>query len=294
MAGYPGRRDHLAKRTAGPLGPARILRVLVLLLIFLAALVFVCMCAGPTGAGSLHVMKGILSASLEPPDKNIIYSLRLPRILLVGVVGAALFLAGVVFQAVLRNPLAEPYVLGVWAEQPWEPLSESWPEHPPCRSVYRNLHSSGAMLTVVLVFGIARTGKRDQIQHDYPVGCDRECLFLRGNHVFDFDHQQYRSPQYHALAQGESGDGGKAPDDPCPGNSPGRMWIHLLLCSGHESSGHLGADRLAIGGRHGKDLNWAARGSLPGYKCSSIHQRHHCSCGSRHSAYRVNLFSLNG
>lgn len=85
----------------------------MLLLIFLAALVFVCMCAGPTGAGSLHVMKGILSASLEPPDKNIIYSLRLPRILLVGVVGAALFLAGVVFQAVLRNPLAEPYVLGV-------------------------------------------------------------------------------------------------------------------------------------------------------------------------------------
>ena len=39
--------------------------------------------------------------------------IRLPRILLGIVVGAALSVAGASFQALLRNPLADPYVLGV-------------------------------------------------------------------------------------------------------------------------------------------------------------------------------------
>ena len=43
----------------------------------------------------------------------IIWNIRLPRALLAGLVGAALSLSGVTFQAVLRNPLADPYLLGV-------------------------------------------------------------------------------------------------------------------------------------------------------------------------------------
>ena len=43
----------------------------------------------------------------------IIFSLRLPRIALAIGVGAALAIAGAAFQALLRNPLADPYVLGV-------------------------------------------------------------------------------------------------------------------------------------------------------------------------------------
>ena len=39
--------------------------------------------------------------------------IRLPRILLGILVGAALSVAGASFQALLRNPLADPYVLGV-------------------------------------------------------------------------------------------------------------------------------------------------------------------------------------
>ena len=39
--------------------------------------------------------------------------MRLPRILFAGIVGASLSLGGVVFQALLRNPLADPYVLGI-------------------------------------------------------------------------------------------------------------------------------------------------------------------------------------
>jgi iron complex transport system permease protein len=43
----------------------------------------------------------------------IVFSLRLPRIALAISVGAALAMAGAAFQALLRNPLADPYVLGV-------------------------------------------------------------------------------------------------------------------------------------------------------------------------------------
>jgi len=46
-------------------------------------------------------------------DEDILMKVRLPRVLIACVVGAGLALAGVVFQALLRNPLAEPYILGV-------------------------------------------------------------------------------------------------------------------------------------------------------------------------------------
>src|SRR5262249_62349375 len=43
----------------------------------------------------------------------IILAIRLPRVLLAIVVGAALSSAGAAYQALLRNPLADPYILGV-------------------------------------------------------------------------------------------------------------------------------------------------------------------------------------
>src|SRR5438477_1732205 len=46
-------------------------------------------------------------------DYSLILNLRLPRILLSVLVGASLSIAGTSFQALLRNPLADPYVLGV-------------------------------------------------------------------------------------------------------------------------------------------------------------------------------------
>lgn len=49
----------------------------------------------------------------DNPDANIFFIVRLPRVLLACVAGAALACAGAVFQALLRNPLATPYILGV-------------------------------------------------------------------------------------------------------------------------------------------------------------------------------------
>lgn len=46
-------------------------------------------------------------------SSNIIYTIRLPRILLAALVGAALSISGVTMQGLFRNPLAEPYILGI-------------------------------------------------------------------------------------------------------------------------------------------------------------------------------------
>ncbi|MEP7338466.1 MAG: iron ABC transporter permease [Acidobacteriota bacterium] len=51
--------------------------------------------------------------ALSREQEVIVFSLRLPRIALAIGVGAALAMAGAVFQAMLRNPLADPYILGV-------------------------------------------------------------------------------------------------------------------------------------------------------------------------------------
>ncbi|WP_221564972.1 iron ABC transporter permease [Alkalihalobacillus sp. TS-13] len=44
---------------------------------------------------------------------SIVMNIRLPRVILAGIVGAALAIAGAAFQGLLRNPLADPYTLGV-------------------------------------------------------------------------------------------------------------------------------------------------------------------------------------
>jgi iron complex transport system permease protein len=53
------------------------------------------------------------SCSLSAEERAILFDIRLPRILLAGAVGTCLAAAGAAYQALLRNPLAEPYLLGV-------------------------------------------------------------------------------------------------------------------------------------------------------------------------------------
>lgn len=57
------------------------------------------------------VRKGLGGETLQPVE-TVIWQLRFPRVLLAGLVGGALALAGAVFQGVFRNPLADPYLIG--------------------------------------------------------------------------------------------------------------------------------------------------------------------------------------
>ena len=101
--------------TANP--PRIVIRLIwtscLLLVVFLVA-VFAGISAGSSGGGMLSVLQVILGKS--DPDSMlhaIIWQIRLPRVLLAALVGATLSLGGLVFQALLRNLLAEPYILGI-------------------------------------------------------------------------------------------------------------------------------------------------------------------------------------
>jgi iron complex transport system permease protein len=67
---------------------------------------------GPVGI-SLGDILDVFFGEGESATRTIVLHLRLPRVLLAGLVGSGLAVSGAVFQALLRNPLAEPYVLGV-------------------------------------------------------------------------------------------------------------------------------------------------------------------------------------
>ncbi|MEC5341330.1 iron chelate uptake ABC transporter family permease subunit [Brenneria populi] len=53
--------------------------------------------------------------ALDPIDEGIIWNYRLPRALVAGACGAGLATCGVILQSLLRNPLADPYLLGISA-----------------------------------------------------------------------------------------------------------------------------------------------------------------------------------
>jgi len=102
------------RRMHRPLSPGKVLWVSFLLCILLFL----------TGAASLlvgtaHVSAGELwdvitgAAGERSTAGLIVLNIRLPRILLAGLVGLALSVGGLVFQALLRNPLADPFILGV-------------------------------------------------------------------------------------------------------------------------------------------------------------------------------------
>jgi len=77
---------------------------------FLTVLVFViCLSIGSRCINPVL----LITNSSEDPIGCIILKMRLFRLLNAGVVGAALAASGLAYQAVLRNPLAEPYILGI-------------------------------------------------------------------------------------------------------------------------------------------------------------------------------------
>lgn len=86
-----------------------VLATLALLTVATAAL---CLMVG-TELTSPMALWSALSDSVDPALRAILLDLRMPRIALAAGVGAALASCGVLFQAMLRNPLAEPYILGL-------------------------------------------------------------------------------------------------------------------------------------------------------------------------------------
>lgn len=94
-----------------PAAASMLARLLAVLALAVAALLL----ATAAGAASLPLRDVFLAlvGRGDPLTRTIVLDLRLPRAALALVCGGALATSGAVFQALLRNPLAEPYVLGV-------------------------------------------------------------------------------------------------------------------------------------------------------------------------------------
>jgi len=97
-----------------PLTPAKVAGLSIIMCLLLLLVATISLVLG-TAELSLRQISGLLSGTLpmEDPARLIIFKIRLPRVILGGLVGFALSLGGVVFQALLRNPLADPFILGV-------------------------------------------------------------------------------------------------------------------------------------------------------------------------------------
>ncbi|UCF64269.1 MAG: iron ABC transporter permease [bacterium] len=92
------------------------LRQIVFLIIILLIFLLILFSAPFIGSQSLdyHEVLQYLKGH-DNPDGIIFFRIRFPRVLLSAISGASLALAGVIFQGLLRNPLATPYTLGVSA-----------------------------------------------------------------------------------------------------------------------------------------------------------------------------------
>src|SRR5580700_2376255 len=88
------------------------LRSLLILLVLAAAVFVAALLIGSSGIGLSRALAA-LAGTGDEATRNVLVAVRLPRVLAAFGVGSLLALAGVLLQALFRNPLADPYVLGV-------------------------------------------------------------------------------------------------------------------------------------------------------------------------------------
>jgi iron complex transport system permease protein len=102
--------DNVPRPVTAHLTLRRFLRVNLLLLLLLVITMAIAACVGSVRVDLGKALDGSLANNV---DRVILFETRLPRVLLAAVVGAALAVAGVTLQGLLRNPLAEPHLIGV-------------------------------------------------------------------------------------------------------------------------------------------------------------------------------------
>jgi len=108
------------------------------------------------GTGIFHFVR-----QWDPTSELIVWQVRMPIVVGAALVGAALAVAGVLFQGMLRNPLADPFLIGTSSGAA---LGAAIAFVLPFDTVYGSFFSLtpllafvGAMLTVLLVYSIARS-----------------------------------------------------------------------------------------------------------------------------------------
>lgn len=107
----------------------------------------------------LHRIGASVTPSWTEATAAIVLDLRLPRVLLAATVGAGLAGAGTVFQGLLRNPLADPYIVGVSAGAAFGAtlaITMGWGAGPAGLAATPALAFIGALAATAVVYLLAR------------------------------------------------------------------------------------------------------------------------------------------
>lgn len=83
----------------------------IIVILLLIGSLFYALTTGSIKITPWELISGLIKG--DNPDVQVIYDLRFPRIIIALFAGAALSVSGVLFQAVMRNPLAEPGIIGI-------------------------------------------------------------------------------------------------------------------------------------------------------------------------------------
>jgi iron complex transport system permease protein len=132
--------------------PARVIALSAAGALTLALAILAGMLFGPTAID----LATVVSFDPDTIDVRKVFGYRLPRTLAAAVIGGALAVAGVVFQALIRNPLASPYVLGVSTGGSLGAVVAVTAGF----TLVPAAAFAGAILAIVLVYGAARSGGR--------------------------------------------------------------------------------------------------------------------------------------
>jgi iron complex transport system permease protein len=155
-------------------GPRRHISIILLLLLVLITCVMVATAVGSVSIAFGDVIKicwnKVTPFDFTPTwravDETIVLQIRLPRVIGGALVGAALATAGVLFQGLLRNPMADPYIIGTSAGSA---LGATVAMLLPVSTAFLGfgmvpvLAFAGALSTVFLVYYLARVGGRTPV-----------------------------------------------------------------------------------------------------------------------------------
>lgn len=116
-------RSRRAVRTSATSSPVSTRTPILVSAVVLLGVTIISTAIGPANLSLTTVIEVLLAhlpflhlhSSVSAMDQAIIWQIRLPRVVLAGLVGSMLALGGASYQGVFRNPLADPYLLGVAA-----------------------------------------------------------------------------------------------------------------------------------------------------------------------------------
>lgn len=134
-------------------------------LVLAAVLVVLCLAALTAGSAdySLEQIINVLFYGGEGPVRVVVVNLRLPRLVMAMEVGACLAVAGALLQAVMRNPLADPGIIGVSAGAATAATTVLL-LYPAMLSAVPLFAFGGAALACVLIYVLAWRGGVDPVR----------------------------------------------------------------------------------------------------------------------------------